>query len=36
MAPNTGRGDVYFAIVQDLAQAVIVVESNYYDLLDDD
>lgn len=36
MAPNTDRGDVCFAIAQDLAQAVIVVENNYYDLLDDD
>jgi len=36
MAPNTIRGDVYLSIAQDLAQAVVVMESNYYDLLDDD
>ncbi len=36
MAPDTDHGDVCFAIAQDLAQVVIVVESNYYDLLDDD
>ena len=36
IAPNTIRGDVYLSIAQDLAQAVVVIESNYYDLLDDD
>jgi len=36
MAPKTDQGDVCFAIAQDLAQAVIVIESNSYDLLDDD
>jgi len=36
MVPDTTRGDIYLSIVQDLAQAVIVVDSNYYNLLDDD
>ena len=37
MAPNTDQGDVYLAIAQDLAQAVIIVESDYYDFfLDND
>lgn len=36
MAPNTIKGDVYLSIAQDLAQAVDIVESDYYELLDAD
>lgn len=35
-SPQTKRGDIYLAISQDLAQAVTIVESNYYQFLDKD